>query len=123
MDGCSVPHFTFVATNHHQIAKLCLRHRVRRKEVYRTTDRTPRGPHGDGLAISPGCNSRNEEFTEVAWQVNLDWEKHNGDNYGCTIENSFHSTVDSGRDSGAGDSASDSAPDGREQLPLVSLIE
>ena len=107
------------------------RHRVRRKEIYRARSHTSRteGPgNGSGLMLSPGCKdtSRNEELMEVAWQVQFEpvqSDRQPGVNFGCTIENSFHSTVDSGRDSGAGDSTSDLATETKENLPLVSIFD
>ena len=117
---------------------------MQRKEVYRCNDRTGRyGPPPSGSGFSK--NSRNDEFSEVKWKmetIDVNWNgpevqttqsmvgteiTQTGSEHGRNgsdqmggfgiIENSLHSTVDSGRDSG---SAAESASGSEDQFRLVS---
>ena len=86
------------------------RHRSQRKEVYRCRDRTSRYEPKPRSPKSRPVSRHSRE--EIAWPIETleSWNKqqeevqsfhsnHAPENF--VVENSFHSTVDSGRDSGS----------------------
>merc|ERR1712227_547334 len=91
-------------------ASVFRRHRSQRKEVYRCRDRTSRYEPKPRSPKSRPVSRHSRE--EIAWPIETleSWNKqqeevqsfhsnHAPENF--VVENSFHSTVDSGRDSGS----------------------